>query len=68
MNTEIEDTEIDRVMNIIGIKNREPVPLRSLRIVLVRPNNIKGKAQEILQLVNYMFDVVRIESWELIKK
>lgn len=43
MNTEIEDIEVDRVMNIISIKNREPVPLRSLRIVLVRPNNIKGK-------------------------
>jgi len=68
MNTEIEDVELERVMNIIGIKNREPVPLRSLRIVLVRPTNIKKKGQEMLGLVNYMFDLMKVESWELIRK
>ena len=68
MNTEIEDVELERVMNIIGIKNKEPVPLRSLRILLVRPTNIKKKGQEMLGLVNYMFDVMKVESWELIKK
>jgi len=55
-------------MNIIGIKNRTPVPLRSLRIVVVRPTNIKKKTQEMLGLVNYMFDVIKVESWELIRK
>lgn len=66
MHTCISASDIDRVAQIIQLRNKATVPLRGLRLVLVRPSHLKAKAEHMLQGMNGQLDLATINAWALI--
>ena len=59
----IKADDISRVEQMISLRNRPEVPLRSLRVLVIRPSNLKTKTHGIVDTLNTTLDLCKVQAW-----